>query len=102
VVATIHLGSVDDGSSQPKRDKRVTTRSHGLTEYLRRYRRKPLSEDELRQTDAHLTQLLSLQSFPAAHPGHSEQPLRGKRGWPDSTDRWNRSMDLMRGNELAR
>src|SRR5208283_5198980 len=30
----IHLGSVDDGSSQPKRDKRVTTRSHGLTEYL--------------------------------------------------------------------
>src|SRR5271157_3276105 len=31
----IHLGSVDDGSSQPKRDKRVTTRSHGLTEYLR-------------------------------------------------------------------
>ncbi len=35
-MATIHLGSVDDGSSQPKRDKRVTTRSHGLTEYLHR------------------------------------------------------------------
>ncbi|MGO9220307.1 MAG: tyrosine-type recombinase/integrase [Streptosporangiaceae bacterium] len=33
-MATIHLGSVDDGSSQPKRDKRVTTRSHGLTECL--------------------------------------------------------------------
>ena len=46
-----------------------------LSEKGRRYHRKLLSEDELRQTDAHLTQLLSLQSLPAVHPGLSGQPL---------------------------
>jgi hypothetical protein len=48
-VATIHLGSVDDGSSQPKRDKRVTTRSHGLTEYLRDSRHNLILKQQLRR-----------------------------------------------------